>query len=105
MRTSTPPWPAISAAVGPITASARRSSTPLRGHDMSQGLLDAQSGARAARGFSRRAFLKFGVTVGAAAGGGLLLGFSMPAASQDQKAGKSVIGGDGVEKPQSGGFP
>ena len=78
---------------------------------MSQGLLDAQNGgasskggARAAGGLSRRTFLKFGVTVGAAAGGGLLLGFSMPAASQDQKAGKSVIGGDGVETPQSGVF-
>ncbi|REG49526.1 isoquinoline 1-oxidoreductase beta subunit [Paraburkholderia sp. BL6669N2] len=78
---------------------------------MSQGLLGSQNGtheskagARAAAGFSRRSFLKFGVTVGAAAGGGLLLGFSMPAASQDQKAGKSVIGGDGVETPQSGVF-
>ncbi|WP_144137473.1 xanthine dehydrogenase family protein molybdopterin-binding subunit [Paraburkholderia sp. BCC1884] len=75
---------------------------------MSQGLLDAQNGAQApkgaAAGLSRRSFLKFGVTVGAAAGGGLLLGFSMPAVSQDQKAGKSVIGGDGVETPQSGVF-
>ncbi|NML30040.1 xanthine dehydrogenase family protein molybdopterin-binding subunit [Paraburkholderia antibiotica] len=78
---------------------------------MSQGLLDAQNGAqpsdanpRSARGISRRGFLKFGVTVGAAAGGGLLLGFSVPAASQDQKAGKSVIGGDANEAPQSGVF-
>ncbi|MGF6774260.1 isoquinoline 1-oxidoreductase beta subunit [Paraburkholderia sp. GAS199] len=68
---------------------------------MSQGLLDAQN---AVRGFTRRHFLKFGVTVGAAAGGGLLLGFSLPAASQDQKTGKSVIGGDAVETPQSGVF-
>ncbi|MGF6960219.1 molybdopterin cofactor-binding domain-containing protein [Paraburkholderia youngii] len=78
---------------------------------MSQGLLDAQNGAqptdtntRHAHGISRRTFLKFGATVGAAAGGGLLLGFSMPAASQDQKSGKSVIGGDANEAPQSGVF-
>jgi isoquinoline 1-oxidoreductase beta subunit len=44
------------------------------------------------------------VTVGAAAGGGLLLGFSMPAVSQDQKAGKSVIGGDANEAAQNGVF-
>ncbi|CAB3705662.1 xanthine dehydrogenase family protein molybdopterin-binding subunit [Paraburkholderia rhynchosiae] len=78
---------------------------------MSQGLLDAHNGAKASkaeanepRGFSRRTFLKLGVTVGAAAGGGLLLGFSMPAVSQDQKAGKSVIGGDANETPQDGVF-
>jgi len=78
---------------------------------MSQGLLDAQNGAQPsnddtqpARGISRRSFLKFGVTVGAAAGGGLLLGFSMPASSQDQKTGRSVIGGDANEAPQSGVF-
>ncbi|MCC8396669.1 xanthine dehydrogenase family protein molybdopterin-binding subunit [Paraburkholderia sp. MMS20-SJTR3] len=78
---------------------------------MSRGLLEAQNGAQRspadiqpARGMSRRGFLRFGVTVGAAAGGGLLLGFSMPAASQDQKAGKSVIGGDANEAPQSGVF-
>ena len=73
---------------------------------MSQGLLDSQNGAQPLNvrkgGISRRTFLKFGVTVGAATGGGLLLGFSMPAVSQDQKAGKSVIGGDGDEAPQSG---
>ncbi|MFL9857744.1 xanthine dehydrogenase family protein molybdopterin-binding subunit [Paraburkholderia madseniana] len=72
---------------------------------MSQGLLDSQNGAQSSKGgISRRTFLKFGVTVGAATGGGLLLGFSMPAVSQDQKAGKSVIGGDGDEAPQSGVF-
>ncbi|MCC8404435.1 molybdopterin-dependent oxidoreductase [Paraburkholderia sp. MMS20-SJTN17] len=78
---------------------------------MSQGLLDARNGAQLsdtrgqhAHGISRRSFLKFGVTVGAAAGGGLLLGFSMPAASQDRKAGSSVIGGDANESPQSGVF-
>ncbi|WP_027214042.1 xanthine dehydrogenase family protein molybdopterin-binding subunit [Burkholderia sp. WSM2232] len=78
---------------------------------MSQGLLDAhrdakrpQAGSHEPRGLSRRTFLKLGVSVGAAAGGGLLLGFSMPAVSQDQKAGKSVIGGDGNETPQNGVF-
>ncbi|WP_025600747.1 xanthine dehydrogenase family protein molybdopterin-binding subunit [Burkholderia sp. WSM2230] len=78
---------------------------------MSQGLLDAhkgtkrpQAGSHEPRGLSRRTFLKLGVSVGAAAGGGLLLGFSVPAVSQDQKAGKSVIGGDANEAPQSGVF-
>lgn len=81
---------------------------------MSQGLLDAQkdaqpladerSGKDGKSGITRRRFLKFGVTVGAATGGGLLLGFSMPAVSQDQKAGKSVIGGDADEAPQNGVF-
>ncbi|MFM0689130.1 molybdopterin cofactor-binding domain-containing protein [Paraburkholderia strydomiana] len=77
---------------------------------MSQGLLDAQNGATSSpeangkRGVSRRTFLKLSVTVGAAAGGGLLLGFSMPAVSQDQKAGKSVIGGDANEAAQNGVF-
>ncbi|MDR5881323.1 xanthine dehydrogenase family protein molybdopterin-binding subunit [Caballeronia sp. LZ032] len=70
---------------------------------MSQGLIEA--GRHAARtGFSRRAFLKWGVTASVAAGGGLLVGFSLPAASQDQGKGKSVIGGDGVETPQDGVF-
>ncbi|MDR6422755.1 isoquinoline 1-oxidoreductase beta subunit [Paraburkholderia phenoliruptrix] len=78
---------------------------------MSQGLLDAHKGAKRpqadaneTRGLSRRTFLKFGVSVGAAAGGGLLLGFSLPAISQDQKTGKSVIGGDANEAPQHGVF-
>ncbi|SEB21693.1 xanthine dehydrogenase family protein molybdopterin-binding subunit [Paraburkholderia sartisoli] len=74
---------------------------------MSQGLLDSKNdGTRgqAPHGVSRRTFLKFGATIGAAAGGGLLLGFSLPAASQDQASRKSVIGGDGVEAPQDGVF-
>ncbi|TDN61333.1 xanthine dehydrogenase family protein molybdopterin-binding subunit [Paraburkholderia sp. BL10I2N1] len=77
---------------------------------MSQGLLDAQGAARKndgsgeVRGINRRTFLKFGMTVGAAAGGGLLLGFSLPAASQDQTAHQSVIGGDAIEAPQDGVF-
>jgi isoquinoline 1-oxidoreductase subunit beta len=73
---------------------------------MSQGLLNAQNGSKPHAGGSRitrRTFLKFGATVGAAAGGGLLLGFSMPAMSQDQP-GKSVIGGDANETPQNGVF-
>jgi isoquinoline 1-oxidoreductase beta subunit len=87
---------------------------------MSQGLIDAQAGAKTdaaldanpAAGsprFSRRTFLKFSATVGAAAGGGLLLGFSLPALSQGQDqeqspAGKSVIGGDASEPAPSGVF-
>ncbi|KML43236.1 aldehyde dehydrogenase [Burkholderia cepacia] len=87
---------------------------------MSQGLLDAQDAAngapdaQAAAGavpdangphFSRRAFLKFGATVGVAAGGGLLLGFSVSALSQGQgQAGKSMIGGDASEPAPAGVF-
>jgi isoquinoline 1-oxidoreductase beta subunit len=71
---------------------------------MSQGLLDAQNG-HAPKGLSRRTFLKLGMSIGATAGGGLMLGFSLPAESQGAaaKAG-SVIGGDGNEAPQSGVF-
>jgi len=71
---------------------------------MSRGLLVAQN-RRAPHGVNRRSFLKLSVSIGAAAGGGLLLGFSLPAASQgDAPKGKSVIGGDGDEAPQSGVF-
>ncbi len=71
---------------------------------MSQGLLDAQNTPVRA-GVSRRAFLKLGVTIGAAAGGGLMLGFSVPARSQGEAANpKSVIGGDGNETAQGGLF-
>ena len=70
---------------------------------MSQGLIEAGRHAAGA-GFSRRAFLKLGVTAGVAAGGGLLIGFSLPAAAQDQSKGKSVIGGDGIETQQDGVF-
>jgi isoquinoline 1-oxidoreductase beta subunit len=70
---------------------------------MSQGLIEA--GHHAARaGLSRRTFLKLGVTAGVAASGGLLIGFSLPAASQDRSKGKSVIGGDAIESPQDGIF-
>ncbi|QBQ99938.1 xanthine dehydrogenase family protein molybdopterin-binding subunit [Paraburkholderia pallida] len=77
---------------------------------MSQGLIEAGKGAGAARaagsaGVSRRTFLK----LGAAAGGGLLLGFSVGALGQGDTtdanaARKSVIGGDGNEAPQPGVF-
>ncbi|ACC72409.1 xanthine dehydrogenase family protein molybdopterin-binding subunit [Paraburkholderia phymatum] len=73
---------------------------------MSQGLLDAQNGKPRDDGHaavSRRTFLKFSASVAAVAGGGLLLGFSVPAQSQGDVR-KSVIGGDGVETPQSGVF-
>jgi isoquinoline 1-oxidoreductase beta subunit len=64
---------------------------------------------------SRRTFLKFSATVGAAAGGGLLLGFSLPSLSQGQDQGqgqdqeqippgKSVVGGDASEPAPSGLF-
>ncbi|KVO96353.1 aldehyde dehydrogenase [Burkholderia ubonensis] len=66
---------------------------------MSRGLIEAgQAGA----GVSRRTFLKFGMTLGAAAGGGLLLGFSVPAAGGDAR--RSVIGGDANEAPRTGVF-
>ncbi|OTP74430.1 xanthine dehydrogenase family protein molybdopterin-binding subunit [Caballeronia sordidicola] len=71
---------------------------------MSRGLLEAQN-RRAPAGVNRRMFLKLGVSVGAAMGGGLMLGFSLPAASQGEAPkGKSVIGGDANEAPQSGVF-
>jgi isoquinoline 1-oxidoreductase subunit beta len=74
---------------------------------MSRGLIEAgrhlnDEAARTA--FSRRAFLKLGLSASAMAGGGLLIGFSLPAASQGQDARKSVIGGDGIESPQAGVF-
>ncbi|WP_126283164.1 xanthine dehydrogenase family protein molybdopterin-binding subunit [Burkholderia stagnalis] len=66
---------------------------------MSRGLIQAgQAGA----GVSRRTFLKFGMSLGAAAGGGLLLGFSVPAAGGDVR--RSVIGGDADESPRAGVF-
>ncbi|AOJ04819.1 MULTISPECIES: xanthine dehydrogenase family protein molybdopterin-binding subunit [Burkholderia] len=73
---------------------------------MSRGLIEAGNAlaaeAAGGAGVSRRTFLKFGVTLGAAAGGGLLLGFSVPAAGGDAR--RTVIGGDAVETPQSGVF-
>jgi isoquinoline 1-oxidoreductase beta subunit len=77
---------------------------------MSQGLLDAQN-AGAKRDddtrapLSRRTFLKYGATLGAAAGGGLLVGFGIPAFAADSGAARrSAIGGDGNESPHAGVF-
>ena len=84
---------------------------------MSRGLLEAGTGgvasapsteavapARDARhGMSRRTFVKLGVTIAAASGGGLLLGFSVPSAAQGPQR-KSVIGGDANEAPRQGVF-
>ena len=59
---------------------------------MSQGLLEAGHALESnGTDVSRRTFLKFGVTVGAAVGGGLLLGFSVPAAAA-RRAGNDVRG-------------
>ncbi|SMF98363.1 xanthine dehydrogenase family protein molybdopterin-binding subunit [Burkholderia singularis] len=72
---------------------------------MSRGLIEAghaDAVSAAGEGVSRRTFLKFGITLGAAAGGGLLLGFSMPAAGGDAR--RSVIGGDAAEPAQPGVF-
>ena len=76
---------------------------------MSQGLLNAQNGKQrdnAATAFSRRAFLKYGVSVAAVSGGGLLIAFSVTARSQGAQSDipKTVIGGDGMEPPQDGVF-
>ncbi|MBU9616852.1 xanthine dehydrogenase family protein molybdopterin-binding subunit [Burkholderia multivorans] len=66
---------------------------------MSRGLIEA---GHAGAAMSRRSFLRFGVSLGAAAGGGLLLGFSLPAAGDDTR--RSVIGGDADEPARVGVF-
>ncbi|MGU7768694.1 molybdopterin cofactor-binding domain-containing protein [Burkholderia sp. MR1-5-21] len=66
---------------------------------MSRGLIEA---GRARTAVSRRTFLKVGMSLGAAAGGGLLLGFSVPAMGGDAR--RSVIGGDADETPRPGVF-
>ncbi len=76
---------------------------------MSQGLLKAaqasiDSATLGAADVSRRTFLKYGMTLGAAAGGGLLLGFSVSAGAQ-QKSGNAARGvkiGDTAPLPQPG---
>lgn len=71
---------------------------------MSRGLIEAgkAAGQAAGAGVSRRSFLRLGMSLGAAAGGGLLLGFSLPAAGDDAR--RSVIGGDGDETARAGVF-
>ncbi|PRH46957.1 xanthine dehydrogenase family protein molybdopterin-binding subunit [Burkholderia multivorans] len=66
---------------------------------MSRGLIEA---GHAGAAMSRRSFLRFGMSLGAAAGGGLLLGFSLPAAGDDTR--RSVIGGDADEPARVGVF-
>ncbi|PRD79805.1 aldehyde dehydrogenase [Burkholderia multivorans] len=66
---------------------------------MSRGLIEA---GHAGAAMSRRSFLRFGMSLGAAAGGGLLLGFSLPAAGDDTR--RSVIGGDADESARAGVF-
>jgi len=71
-------------------------------HDMSQGLLEAgRASAKQKAGVSRRTFLKYGMTVGAAAGGGLLLGFSVPASAKDGRR-TGVAIGDAQPLPRAG---
>lgn len=53
----------------------------------------------------RRSFLKFGVSIGVAAGGGLLLGINVSAGAKDQPAAaKAVLAGDANLTPQRGWF-
>ncbi|MDQ7976170.1 xanthine dehydrogenase family protein molybdopterin-binding subunit [Paraburkholderia sp. SARCC-3016] len=56
------------------------------------------------RAFSRRDFLRAGLSVGVAAGGGLLLGVSFDARSDGAPASASVIAGDGSLQPPAGVF-
>jgi isoquinoline 1-oxidoreductase beta subunit len=75
---------------------------------MSQGLVQAGLRVNAqtpdATDLSRRTFLKYGVTIGTAMGGGLLLGFSVPAAAQHKRgnAARAVTIGDAAPQPQAG---
>jgi isoquinoline 1-oxidoreductase subunit beta len=79
---------------------------------MSQGLLEAFASSAAGSeapahhemGISRRKFLKFGMTLGASAGGGMLLGFSLSAAAAGSHVRKSVVGGDAFDEPNGGVF-
>ncbi|MFT4510079.1 molybdopterin cofactor-binding domain-containing protein [Caballeronia sp. 15711] len=72
---------------------------------MSGGLIEAgkvSTTRSAGADLSRRGFLKYGMTIGVAAGGGLLLGFSVQAAGGDTR--RSVIGGDAIENAMPGVF-
>lgn len=71
---------------------------------MSRGLLEAQR-LQAANAIDRRAFLKIGLSIGAAVGGGLILGFSLPAAAQGRQGKVTpAIAGDGDLTPRDGVF-
>jgi isoquinoline 1-oxidoreductase beta subunit len=72
--------------------------------DMLQDFIDPENAPVRQGGISRRTFLQFGATVGAALGGGMLLGFSVPAISQGRSGTGSVVGGDADETPQAGIF-
>ena len=53
----------------------------------------------------RRTFLKFGISIGAAAGGGLLLGINLPAGAKGQpSAARAVLAGDADMAPLAGHF-
>ncbi|AJK48460.1 xanthine dehydrogenase family protein molybdopterin-binding subunit [Burkholderia plantarii] len=73
---------------------------------MSSGIIEASRAASAAdgdaAGISRRRFLQAGFTLGAAAGGGLLLGFAVPASGGATRP--SVIGGDAPDQAPAGLF-
>ncbi len=77
------------------------------GHDRADKEDQEGDGSHPQSGISRRAFLKLGMTISAAAGGGMLLGFSVPAAAAEPNgsaARKSVIGGDAYDEPRGGVF-
>ncbi|NIE87639.1 xanthine dehydrogenase family protein molybdopterin-binding subunit, partial [Burkholderia sp. Tr-860] len=76
---------------------------------MSEGIIEAgrasgktEQAADSSAGISRRRFLQAGFTLGAAAGGGLLLGFAVPAAGESGRP--SVIGGDAPDQAPAGLF-
>ncbi|MGG2048236.1 xanthine dehydrogenase family protein molybdopterin-binding subunit [Burkholderia gladioli] len=76
---------------------------------MSEGIIEAgrasgktEQAADSSAGISRRRFLQAGFTLGAAAGGGLLLGFALPAAGESGRP--SVIGGDAPDQAPAGLF-
>src|SRR5581483_4762205 len=101
---------AISVAAAPTTVFVRRSSMPRRRLDMSQGLLEASHALQSdVPEVSRRTFFKLGMTLGAAVGGGLLLGFSVPVAASQRavnagnagKGGRGVKIGDASRSPQA----
>jgi isoquinoline 1-oxidoreductase subunit beta len=81
-----------------MSGSARLSSSLQKERDMSAGLIPP------GRHFSRRDFLRFGLSVSVAAGGGLLVGVSFNARGEDGHAGTDLIAGDGVPQPPADVF-